>query len=109
LARKMNSQIYWDILCVVLLVSYIAIQTTVKNKKKYFTYFVAGMVFGFFFDIVSFTNGYYTYPSFYRLTLLGLPISMTIAEGFSVAIAMYIIEFLRKSYKRKSIDLKNLP
>jgi hypothetical protein len=107
--RKMNSALYWNILCVILLVAYLVIQFTVKNKKKYFTYFISGMVFGFFFDIVSFTQGYYSYPTFYKVTLLGLPVSMTIAEGFSVAIAMYIIEFVKRSYDNKSVSLKNLP
>lgn len=92
----MASAALWYGLFAVLLAAYLLIQLTVENKKKYFAYFVAGAVLGFYFDIVSFTSGYYSYPDFYKLKILGLPISMTLAEGFSVAITIYVFESLKK-------------
>ncbi|MBI3036974.1 hypothetical protein HYY73_04475 [Candidatus Woesearchaeota archaeon] len=85
----------WYGLFAVLLLCYLAIQLTVKDRRRYFIYFLAGAVFGFYFDIFSFANGYYSYPDFYKLTLFGLPVSMTLAEGFSVAITIYLYEFIR--------------
>lgn len=100
---------YWYGLFVILLLAYLLIQSKVKAKKRYFIYFIAGSLLGFYFDIVSFTNGYYNYPDFYKFKLLGLPFSMTLVEGFSVAITIYIFEFLNNCIKNKSIKIKNLP
>lgn len=105
----MVSAALWYGLFAVLLMGYLLIQFTVKSKKKYFVYFVAGAVFGFYFDIVSFTNGYYSYPDFYKFTIFGLPFSMTLAEGFSAAIAIYLYEFIRKCVENRSVAAKNLP
>lgn len=105
----MVSAALWYGLFAVLLMGYLLIQFTVRNKKKYFVYFVAGAVFGFYFDIVSFANGYYSYPGFYRLTILGLPFSMTLSEGFSVAIIIYLYEFIRKCVENRSVAARNLP
>ena len=88
----MPSAALWYGLFAVLLTAYLLIQFTVENKKKYFIYFMAGVILGFYFDIVSFMNGYYSYPDFYKFKILGLPFSMTLAEGFSVAIVIYLYE-----------------
>jgi len=98
----MDSSLYWYVLFIILLLGYLIIQFTVKDKKRYFIYFLCGIVLGFYFDIVSFTQGYYTYPGFYRITLLGLPFTMTLAEGFSVVICLYIIDFIRKHIEKSS-------
>lgn len=66
-----------------------------NDRKLYILYFVFGSLFGFYFDTISFSAGYYSYPPYY-LTLFGLPVSMTLAEGFSVAIAMKAAEALKK-------------
>lgn len=96
----MNPEIMWYAISLVLLVVYLAIQILTKNKK-YFIYFILGSVFGFYFDYVSFVNGYYSYPNFYYFKLFGLPISMTLSEGFSVAILMYLFEkFILKQDSR---------
>ena len=101
----------WHGLFVLLLLGYVIIQFAVKSKKRYFLYFISGCVLGFYFDIVSFANGYYSYPDFYRLKILGLPFSMTLAEGFSVAIAIYIFEFVKKHlggiYRKKKVLNRN--
>jgi uncharacterized membrane protein YoaT (DUF817 family) len=94
----MSTEIYWYILFFILLMAYLLIQFNVKNKRKYFIYFLCGSILGFYFDIVSFTQGYYSYPDFYSITLLGLPLSMTLAEGFSVVITIYIVEVIRRYF-----------
>lgn len=91
----MNSELYYYVLVTLLLVAYLIIQFTVKAKTRYFIYFISGSVLGFYFDIVSFSQGYYGYPGFYHLKFFGLPLSMTFAEGFSVVITIYVTEFLR--------------
>ncbi|MFH1182264.1 MAG: hypothetical protein V1702_04855 [Candidatus Woesearchaeota archaeon] len=94
----MDEQYLWYGLFVLLLTSYLAIQLTAENKRKYFFYFLAGCLLGFYFDIVSFTRGYYSYPGFYFLKILGLPFSMTLAEGFSVVITIRIFEFIKNRW-----------
>ena len=95
----MNPQIIWYTIFLTLLLFYIYIQILTKDKK-YFVYFLLGSVFGFYFDFVSFVNGYYSYPNFYYFKLFGLPFSMTLSEGFSVAITIYLFERLVRQSKR---------
>ena len=104
----MNAESCWQILFAILLLAYLLIQFSVKNKVRYYAYFIGGMLFGFCFDIISFVQGYYSYPAFYNYTILGIPLSMTFAEGFSVVITIYIVTFLKKCYDTKSFRLKNL-
>ena len=85
----MNPQIIWYAIFLVLLATYLVIQV-LTGDKKYFIYFILGSFFGFYFDLISFINGYYSYPDFYHFKLFGLPISMTLAEGFSIAITIYL-------------------
>jgi len=89
----------WYALVAALFLGYLLIQLTAKNRKAYFFYFAAGSALGFYFDIVSFVNGYYSYSGFHSFRLFGIPFLMTLAEGFSVAITIYIVEFIRKSLK----------
>ena len=85
-----SSEEIWITLFFTVMISYLSILYLVENKKKYFLYCAFGIIFGFYFDIVSYSNGYYTYPDFYKITILGLPLTMTLAEGFSVGIAIYL-------------------
>jgi len=78
----------WLGIFIALLVVFLLCLWTTNRKRKYMVYFISGMLLGFYFDIVSFTNGYYTYPTIFPLTIIGLPLTMTIAEGFSVTIFM---------------------
>jgi hypothetical protein len=79
-----------------LLVVFVVIVHTSEHRTKYLVYCVCGMLFGFYFDITSFTFGYYSYPDFFVLKLFGLPITMTIAEGCSVTITIKIFELAKK-------------
>jgi hypothetical protein len=65
-----------------------------ERHIRYLFYAFFGAVFGFFlFDVPSVALGYYTYvESYYLFMLYGVPISMSLAEGFCVAITIYIYE-----------------
>ena len=76
-----------------------------KNRKLYFLYFIFGMIFGFYFDIFSFTFGYYSYPNFFPLTIFGIPFTMIIAEGFSVVITINIFEITKSVLRRSGTQL----
>lgn len=80
---------------IILLIIFLIIVYRAKNRKLYLLYFIFGMAFGFYFDMVSFTLGYYSYPGFFPMKVLGLPLSMTIAEGFCVVIVIRIFEAAR--------------
>ncbi len=72
------------------------------RDKKYLLYSIVGSCLGFYADYISFTFGYYSYPSFYVFTILGLPFSMTLAEGFATAITVYTAEIFQKLLKNIS-------
>jgi uncharacterized membrane protein YoaT (DUF817 family) len=93
-----DSLFLWYGIFSVLLASFLFIIYKEKNRKLYLLYFLTGMAFGLYFDIVSFTSGYYSYPDFYPMKISGLPLSMTIAEGFSVAITMKLFELSGKRF-----------
>ncbi len=80
---------------IILLIIFLIIVYRAKNRKPYLLYFIFGMAFGFYFDIISFALGYYSYPGFFPMKVLGLPFSMIIAEGFSVVIVIRIFEAAR--------------
>ena len=83
-----------------LLVVFIVILHTSENKKIYLLYFIFGSLFGFYFDIISFTFGYYSYPDFFMFKIFGLPLTMIFAEGFSITITMKVFEIVKKSFTR---------
>jgi hypothetical protein len=85
----------WYSLFVLLLAAYVYIVYKAKNRKRYLLYFVFGSLFGFYFDTVSFNLGFYSYPGIYAITIMGLPLSMTIAEGFAITITVRIAEFFK--------------
>lgn len=74
---------------------FLVILHTSENKKIYLLYFIFGLLFGFYFDITSFTFGYYSYPDFFMFKIFGLPITMILAEGFSITITMKVFEIAK--------------
>jgi uncharacterized membrane protein YoaT (DUF817 family) len=94
------TEISWYITFLLLLLGLIAILIKTKDRK-YILYTVMGSIFGFCADIISFTSGFYSYPDFYLITILGLPFSMTLAEGFATAITVYIAENIMLRLKIK--------
>lgn len=91
----------WLAVFAILLAAFALCMKTAKNRRKCWIYFISGMLLGFYFDIVSFTNGYYSYSSMFPITIFGLPLTMTIAEGFSVAITMRIFEIVKDFLKKQ--------
>lgn len=85
----------WYSLFTLLFAVFLYILYKAKNRKKYLLYFIFGSLFGFYFDTVSFNLGFYSYPGLYAIRIMGLPLSMTIAEGFSVSITIRIAEFFK--------------
>lgn len=94
----------WYSLFIPLFAVFLYIFYKAKNRKKYLLYFVFGSLFGFYFDIVSFNLGFYSYPDIYAITIMGLPLSMTIAEGFSIAITIRIAEFFKDFLNNRRRD-----
>lgn len=95
----MAEYMLWIGIFCLLLFGYVYCIYTAKNKRAYTIYFLAGMGLGFYVDYISFTNGYYSYPAFYPFTVFGLPLTMTIAEGFATAITIRIFERVKSSLK----------
>ena len=90
----MDPRILWYGTFIALAIWYLAIQLTTKDKR-YFIYFLSGALLGFYFDL-TFTSVNATYPDFYFVKIFGLPLSMTIAEGFSVAIVIHLFETAKR-------------
>ena len=81
------------IMVVVLLLSYLLVLFRVKNRYTYFLYFVSGSLIGFYFDTIAISQGYYSYSP-YGFVIFGMPVLITLAEGFAVAITIYLFEWL---------------
>jgi len=79
---------YWFIIFGAITAAYLFCLLTAKNRRLYIAYAISGSLLGFCADYVSFTSGYYSYPDFFPITIMGLPLSMTIAEGFAAAITI---------------------
>jgi len=80
----------------------------IKMEMRYLFYFIFGALLGFFvFDLPSVILGYYTYSTDpYLMPLFGVPLTIVLAEGFAVAITIFIYEFLcglRKKWARGDI------
>jgi len=86
-----DTLLIWTGILAVLAAAFMIILYKENNRKLYLLYFFFGAIFGFYFDAVSVAQGYYSYPELF-LNLLGVPVTMTIAEGFSVAITIKIFE-----------------
>ncbi|MBI4176668.1 MAG: hypothetical protein HY518_05660 [Candidatus Aenigmarchaeota archaeon] len=84
----------WYGIWVGLLIAFLISLYTARSRKLYLLYFAFGALFGFYFDIVSVASGYYSYADL-LLGIYGVPLSMTIAEGFSVAIVIRVFEILK--------------
>jgi len=74
--------------------AFLALLVMTGRRKEYLLFFVSGAALGFYFDLSSFMNGFYSYPGFYPVTIIGLPLTMTIAEGLSVAVTIRISQML---------------
>ncbi|MBM3303671.1 MAG: hypothetical protein FJY76_01130 [Candidatus Aenigmarchaeota archaeon] len=94
--------IVWSAIFLVLLAVYSLVLWKSKEKKLYILYFLFGILFGFYFDSISVMQGYYYYPELF-INVLGVPITMVLAEGFSVAITIKIFEVAKGFLSGKGI------
>lgn len=92
----------WYVVFIGLLAGFLYILARTRDKK-YLWYSIVGSCLGFYADYVSFTSGYYSYPDFYLFTILGLPFSMTLAEGFATAITVYSAEIIKNFFEEHEI------
>lgn len=64
-----------------------------ERDRRYAFYAVAGSMYGFVLDFFAVSFGYYEYP-LYTVRIFNLSLSVIIAEGFSVAFAIYLFNKL---------------
>lgn len=98
-----DSLFLWSLIWISLFIVFLFILYKERDRKLYLIYFFFGMIFGFYFDFVSFTFGYYSYPDLYLFELFGIPLSMTIAEGFSVVITIKIFEKIKDTLENQHL------
>jgi len=106
----MTYLIYWYLIFAAVSAGFVFCIKEKRSRKRYLAYAVFGSMLGFFADMVSFMNGYYSYP-YYPVIILGLPFSMTIAEGFSAAITIKIAAESKKILesfllKKRKVNIK---
>jgi hypothetical protein len=68
-----------------------------EGEIRYLFYAVFGSLTAFFmFDVPSSALGFYVYRSeYYFFSILGIPLTMTLAEGLCIAITIYAYEKLQ--------------
>ncbi len=100
---EIDPTMVWYAFFTLFLIGFISVMW-VKRDLRYFLYFIFGYVLGFaVFDLPSVLLGYYTYPaSIYIFPIFGVPLTISLAEGFAVSIVVFIHEFLKEqSFKFK--------
>lgn len=88
----MISQDYWYIFFGVIILVYIGVLIYTKDKR-YLYYMLTGIVAGFYFDVISVSQNYYIYYP-YPPVILGVPLTVTLAEGASIAIMIFVYKEL---------------
>lgn len=94
--------IAWSVIFLALLAAYSLVLWKSRDRKLYLLYFIFGAVFGFYFDNISIMQGYYSYPELF-INVLGVPATVVLAEGFSVAITIRIFEMAKSIIKKHTI------
>lgn len=84
----------WYIFFLLILLAYLLVIWKAKNKKKFLIFFLVGSIFGFYFDLVSVTQDYYSYHQYFS-SIYRVPLTVTIAEGGAVGIIIYLFEYLK--------------
>jgi len=92
-----TSQVFWFGSFAVFMAAFLLILWKEKDIRFLF-YAVFGSITAFFlFDVPSYSLGFYAYRTpYYILSVMDIPISMTLAEGFCIAITIYIYEKLKR-------------
>lgn len=89
----MSSLLAWYGIWTGLLLVFLLVLRSSRDRRFPLLHFGFGCVFGFYFDATSVALGYYTYADL-GLMVAGVPLSMTLAEGFAVAITARLYAFL---------------
>jgi len=94
----------WYLVFVATLVGYLLIKN-ITNNRNATKYFIFGMISGLYFDIFSTMYRYYVYSAAMFDNFYGIPITITIAEGFSIAIIIMVLEyfFTSKDFRDKTV------
>ena len=92
---EINPMLAWYLFFTVFLSAFLFIIYRGREIRFLF-YAMVGALLGYLvFDVPSVALGYYVYVErYYLLSVLGVPVSMALAEGFCVAIAVYVYEKL---------------
>jgi len=103
---EISSMLIWYSFFFIFLAGFIIILIKEKNIRFLF-YAAVGAISGYFvFDVPSVAFDYYIYVEHhYLFVILGVPISMALAEGFCAAIAIYVYEklpHLSNFFKKKT-------
>ncbi len=83
----MGLEATWYVMFALFVVSLCGILLYTKDKS-YFYYFITGSLFGFYLDLVSTTQGYYSYYSYFP-SFFGIPLTVTIAEGCAISFTIF--------------------
>ena len=104
---EINPIIAWYLFFALFAIGFIFVMW-MRRETRYIFYFAFGSILGLFvFDLPSVILGYYKYSTDPLLIpVFGVPLTMAVAEGFAVAITIFIYEFLcglRKKWARGDI------
>ena len=92
------NELAWTAFFAVTGVVFAAIVATQRNPK-YIAYGIFGSLYaGFLFDPLSMHRGYYTFN--FGPQIMGIPITVTIAEAFCVGIIIFAFERITKLIKK---------
>ena len=70
------------------------------KDKNYIFYFITGAIVGFYLDIVSVSQGYYTYHQYFP-SVFGVPVTVTVAEGCAIAITIFLYRIIISKTAKK--------
>ncbi|MBI2176236.1 hypothetical protein HYU40_02700 [Candidatus Woesearchaeota archaeon] len=88
----MAFEIRWYLMFAAILLAFVGILAYTKDRR-YLFYFVTGGIVGFYLDVVSVSQGYYSYDyAFYQYfpMLFGVPLTFPMVEGASIAIVIFV-------------------
>ena len=92
---------FWYVMFTIIVAAFIGLLLYSKDKR-YLFYFITGSAVGFYLDFVSVSQGYYTYYQ-YVLSFLGIPLTVTIAEGCSIAITVFLFRTVVSKILKKGL------
>jgi len=94
-----DAPLFWTSSFIVFFLSFVCILVR-ERDYRFILYFIFGALAGFFFDIIQVNMGYYSYTeqAYMKLFFNGVPVTMTLAEGFCISITVYLYEKLPRFF-----------